>query len=130
MVHERCHVTETRHVLLVEDDAGIREFMAELLVDEGYDVTQAGDGNEGLAALDRHPPDVIVLDLMMPNLDGFGFRAGQRLRPNAREIPVILITARRSLGPDVEALEVDAILPKPFEVDTLISLLSRIAPSY
>lgn len=113
-------------MLLVEDDEGIRGFMADILTDEGYEISQAADGVEGLDALDRSRPDLIVLDLMMPNLDGFGFRAGQLARPAACDIPVVLITARRTLGPDVEAMGVASILPKPFEVEALISLVERL----
>ena len=116
----------TRRVLLVEDDAGIRGFVADLLTDEGYEVLQAADGLEGLAALDRWRPDVIVLDLMMPRLDGFGFRARQRARPDVSEVPVIVTSARQPIGPDVAALAPAAVVPKPFDADALVALVGRL----
>ena len=113
-------MAEKPRVLLVEDDAGIRSVMADVLADEGYEVREAGDGYEALAVLDRWRPDLIVLDLMMPNLDGFGFRRAQRARPDARDIPILVVTARPSLGAEVEALDAAAVIPKPFDVDTLV----------
>src|SRR5581483_10950225 len=70
-----------RRVLVVEDDRGIRDLLAAVLTDEGFDVRQAANGKEALAVLERWQPDAILLDLMMPVMDGWTFRREQRRRP-------------------------------------------------
>src|SRR5687767_11546587 len=87
-----------RRVMVVEDDEGIREALCDLLDTEGFAVTAAVHGADALsklrdATLSR--PDVILLDLMMPVMDGWSFRAEQRNDPSISQIPVIVITASR-----------------------------------
>jgi CheY-like chemotaxis protein len=105
-------------VLIIDDDSGSREALAELLVDEGYDVATAEDGAEGLAYLRvGHRPRVILLDLMMPGVDGWDFRAEQKRDEELAHIPVIAISAAGKL------LDADYSLRKPIEIDTLLTLL-------
>jgi len=108
-------------ILVVDDERDIRDVIAELLQDEGYDVEEAGDGAEALAkARDCHPL-VVLLDLMMPGMSGWEFRDRQRGDPQLAEIPVIVVSA---LG---KALGVDAAgyLQKPFDLDDLLSAVRR-----
>jgi CheY-like chemotaxis protein len=114
-------------VLVVEDDVGIRSFLADLLGDEGYQVREAEDGRAALPVLEAWRPDLIVLDLMMPNLDGFGFRAAQREQPETREIPVVVVTARQKLGAaELAELAPAAVLAKPFDAAALLGTIAEI----
>jgi CheY-like chemotaxis protein len=116
-----------RRVLVVEDDAGIRQVLREALAMEGYDVREAPDGAAALAALAAWRPDVIVLDLMMPVMDGWRLRAELLARPELRELPVIVVSASRHLDARTAELRAAAVLPKPFDVDRLIAEVERLA---
>jgi two-component system, OmpR family, response regulator CpxR len=114
-------------VLVVEDDFAIRETLRELLEDEGYDVSWASNGQEALDLLARRAPRVILLDLMMPVMDGWEFRLAQRRDPALARIPVVVISADHALDQKVAALAVDGWLAKPFELDALLTTLQRYA---
>ena len=113
-----------RRVLVVEDDEGIREALVDLLQSEGFSVTSAVHGADALQRLRSGAdlPDVILLDLMMPVLDGWAFRAEQRRDPKISEIPVVVITASRNT--DVAALSPKAFLKKPIDFDELLRVLA------
>ena len=108
-------------VLIVEDDAGIGESLVELLESEGYHVSWGRDGVEGLQLMAESEPDVMLLDLKMPRMDGFQFRAAQKIDPRHSGIPVIVLSAH------ARADEVDAaaFVPKPFDVPTLLDVVGR-----
>jgi CheY-like chemotaxis protein len=120
-----------RRVLVVDDDPGIRAFLIGALEDEGYEVRPAADGREALAIL-RAPwlPDAIVLDLYMPEMDGWAFRTAQLALPGpAAQVPVLVISASRNIGPRTADLRAAAVLEKPFELDDLLERLARIIES-
>jgi len=109
---------------LVEDDAGIREALAHLFEADGFEVTSYRDGFEALAAFDGGVvPDVIVLDLMMPNLDGWSFRVEQRRRRAVAGVPVIVVSANAS--PEARAIDAFAYLRKPLEYDAVRASVER-----
>jgi CheY-like chemotaxis protein len=114
-----------QHILIVDDDAGIRDTMAELLELEGFGVSSAREGEEGLLRIQERRPDVIVLDRFMPGLDGLQFVERLRADPLTRDIPVVLMTG---LAPDAgqRPLPVQAVLAKPFELEELLSTLRRL----
>jgi CheY-like chemotaxis protein len=112
-------------VLVVEDDFAIRETLRELLEDEGYDVSWASNGREALELLAHRAPRVILLDLMMPVMDGWEFRVAQQKDPALARIPVVVISADHALDQKVAALAVDGWLAKPFELDALLTTLRR-----
>jgi CheY-like chemotaxis protein len=120
-LHRSAERTSTR-VLIVEDDADIREALHELLEMAGYDASEAANGLEGLAAARRAPPDLIVLDLMMPVMDGWQFRRAQRSDPALASIPVIAISAS---GPS-SSIDADTYLEKPFALDRLVAEVARL----
>ncbi len=99
-------------MLVVEDDTAIRECIAEALEMEGDSVSQARDGREGQEACE-HPPNLIVLDLMVPGMNGWQFRAAQKKDPAFADIPVIITSAVAEPWSDME--EVAALFPKPFD---------------
>ncbi len=108
-------------ILVVDDDPSIRGFLAEALADEGYDVKVAGNGQEALAVASQWQPDLILLDLMMPVLDGWGFREAQRRIERLATVPVIVLSATRDLPARTEQLEPARVFPKPFDLDTLLA---------
>jgi CheY-like chemotaxis protein len=108
-------------VLVVEDDDGIGESLVELLELEGYEVRWARDGVDGLALMHERRPDLILLDLLMPRMDGFQFRTVQKSEPEYRDVPVIILSAH------ARADEVDAadFVQKPFDIPALLSTVER-----
>ncbi len=114
-----------RHVLIIEDDADVRSAIADALAGEGHSVAEAGDGIEGLERARDHRPDVILLDLMMPGMDGWAFREAQRRDGELAGVPVVIISA--CLPEDLLALDAAARLDKPFDLENLLALLDRLA---
>ena len=112
-------------VLVVEDDAALRKVLELRLGLEGFDVTVASDGQAGLDALADVDPDVVVTDLMMPRVDGFGFCRGARHREASRDLPIIVLTARQKDGEIERLLELGDItfMTKPFDAPLLTSTL-------
>ena len=114
-------------VLLVDDDAAIRLAVEELLVDEGYTVHAAQNGSEALSLLReaRLLPAVILLDLMMPVMDGWSFRRAQVCDPRLAPIPVVVLSADAGMARNVAALDVDGVLAKPLRLETLLTTVAR-----
>ncbi|MBV9473476.1 MAG: response regulator transcription factor [Solirubrobacterales bacterium] len=110
-------------VLVVDDDPPLRRMLARTLSAEGYEVTVAGDGGGALAEAERTAPDVIVLDVAMPGLDGL--TVARRLRSKGLPTPILMLTARDAVPDRVAGLEAgaDDYLVKPFAVQELIARL-------
>ncbi len=110
-------------VLIVEDDKGVRESLARALRYEGYDVESAPDGIEAMQVLDRVGVDVIVLDVMMPVMDGL--EVCRRIRTRGDTTPVLMLTARHEVSDRVAGLDAgaDDYLVKPFALDELFARL-------
>lgn len=113
-------------ILVIEDDLAIRGLLVDVLGDEGYSVRAVGDGEEALALLETWQPSLIILDQLMPRMDGAAFRAIQRTRPELAAIPTILLSAARDLSEQGSALDVTATMPKPFNLDDLLALATRL----
>jgi DNA-binding response OmpR family regulator len=116
-------------VLVVEDDAALRKVLELRLGLEGFDVSSAHDGQAGLEALDREQPDVIITDLMMPRVDGFGFCRIARHRRSSRELPIVVLTARQRDSEIDRLLELGDItfMTKPFDAQLLTATLRELA---
>ena len=110
-------------ILVVDDDASIRRMLDRALGAEGYEVELAADGGAALASLERSVPDLVVLDVAMPGLDGLA--VCRRLRAKGLAIPVLLLTARDAVPDRVEGLDAgaDDYLVKPFATEELIARL-------
>lgn len=102
-----------KDVLVVDDEATIREVLRRYLEREGFQVTEAADGEEALAAVESGPPDLVVLDLMLPGLDGLTL--ARRLQTGF-DVPVVMLTAKGELRDRIEGLQVgaDDYIVKPF----------------
>jgi CheY-like chemotaxis protein len=108
-------------VLVVDDDRDIRDLLVEVLSGEGYVVSSAADGRRALAEAHASRPDVILLDLMMPVMNGWEFREAQLGDPDLAGIPVIVISAFDS------TLNVAAVLRKPFLLEDILDTVQRLA---
>ncbi|MDB5986457.1 MAG: chemotaxis protein CheY [Nevskia sp.] len=113
-------------VLLAEDNADMRDLVRRLLETGGYVVETVGDGQAALASLRRSQPDLLLSDVMMPQLDGIGLLRQLRADPKLRELPVILLSARAGNDAQVDALGVgaDDYLTKPFSASELLARVS------
>ena len=123
-----AEVTKKR-VLVIDDDMPLRGMLAAALRRHGFQVLLAGDGAEGQRALTIHHPDVVLLDLAMPNVNGWDFL--QRLRETGRlgRTPIIVVSAHLRVDPQaVLQMGVSAILPKPFNLPDLINLIEHLLP--
>lgn len=113
-----------RSILIVEDDADIRATLGDVLEDEGYTVSAVANGREALDYLREHlSTSVVLLDLMMPVMDGFKFRTEQKNDPLLASIPVVVMTARGPLEPG--AIDVQDIVPKPLKLPALFEAILR-----
>jgi two-component system response regulator MprA len=110
-------------VLVVDDDPGVRDSLRRSLVFNGYDVELAEDGQRALSAIALRRPDAVVLDVMMPALDGL--ETCRRLRAAGEDIPVLMLTARESISDRVAGLDAgaDDYLVKPFALEELLARL-------
>ncbi len=111
----------TKRVLIVEDEEAVRELEKFILETQGYEVMEARDGLEGLAKAEFRKPDLILLDLMMPDVSGGRMFDEMKRHPTTTGIPIIVVTGK----PDAHEMFDDTIGPdnvimKPFEADTLL----------
>ncbi|MBN1204795.1 MAG: response regulator [Myxococcaceae bacterium] len=113
-------------ILVVDDDPDILEALSEILEAEGFEIRRARNGKEALERLEPDPPQLILLDLMMPVMDGWEFAQRMRQRPPAvASIPLIVLSADRNVGS--KALDIGAVghLAKPFELNDLLDMVRR-----
>jgi two-component system response regulator MprA len=121
-------------ILVVDDDQAVRDSLRRSLAFNGYEVEVAGDGLAALESIARQRPDAVVLDVMMPRLDGL--EACRRLRSAGEDLPILVLTARDAVSDRVAGLDAgaDDYLPKPFALEELLArlraLLRRALPAY
>ena len=115
-------------VLLVEDEDQLRRVMKDLLQREGYTVAEARDGIQALDEVDRHAPDVILLDLNLPGIDGYSVLSQLRSRPATREIPIMVLTAKGDEDNEVRVFELgaDDFVTKPFRARALTARIEAV----
>jgi DNA-binding response OmpR family regulator len=120
--------TDSRRVLVVEDDPSIRELVSLHLGLDGYRVTAVADGREGLQLAQQQPFDVLILDLMLPGLDGISLCRAVRREGANRDIPILMLTARGEESDKVVGLEsgADDYLTKPFGVRELVARVNAL----
>src|SRR5437588_8956648 len=113
-------------ILEVEDEPSLRELVAEVLGMVGYSVETAVNGQEALEKIERTHPALILLDMRMPVLDGWG--VARKLRERGNQIPIVVMTAAQSAQRWAEEIGADGFLGKPFEIDDLIDIVGRFTP--
>ena len=118
-----AEATPRQHVLVVEDDRAVRESLRRSLEFNGYQVSTASDGAEALAGISGINPDAVVMDVMMPRLDGL--ETTKALRKVGNAVPILVLTARDAVGDRVEGLDAgaDDYLTKPFALEELLARL-------
>ena len=114
-------------VLLADDDARLRQFLELELSEEGYGVRSCGDGIDALTQIRLEPPDLVILDWMLPDLSGV--EVCQRLRATGLQVPVLMLTGRDAVQDRVQALDAgaDDYLVKPFSIEELLARLRALA---
>ena len=116
-------------VLIVDDDADLRKYVRASLEAEGYTVREAGSAEEGLAALDEEPPDLILLDVMMPKVDGWEMLRRVQERHDVGAIPVIMFSGRVDEGAEEAASRgAQAFIGKPFDPESLVESTKQLLP--
>ena len=120
-------VEPTRRVLVVDDEETIRELIADTLREADFHIRTAANGARALEIMHDWVPHLIVLDLMMPRLDGLSFVELMRLNPKLSSIPVVLVTAAYAADAAAEHVGAQAYLTKPFELDELLRVVHGLA---
>jgi CheY-like chemotaxis protein len=124
---ERRHTTRPQHVLIVDDSEDIREMWKAWLTFWGFAVQEARDGAEALRKAQTHKPDLVLMDLWMPVLDGFTATARLREDPALADVPVLALSAVSQPSAPQQAKDAgcDAFLPKPLQPDDLLEHLRQ-----
>jgi two-component system phosphate regulon response regulator PhoB len=118
-------MTETprpsHRILLIEDDGWIRTFLRDVLSDQGYAVVEAADGRTGLRLAAEQCPELVLLDLAMPEFTGVDVLHGLRREPRTQNVPVLVLSAFRAVLPLPEQTPVRGVLAKPIDVAVLLA---------
>jgi len=126
---KRVADVDRKRVLVIDDDLPLRGMLAAALRQHGFRVLLAGDGAEGHRALLIHKPDVVLLDLAMPNVNGWDFLQKLQETGHLGSFPIIVVSAHLRSDPKaVLQMGVSAILPKPFNLPDLIGLIEHLSP--
>jgi two-component system, cell cycle response regulator DivK len=117
-------------VLVIEDHEDNRRIMHDLLTSKGYEVIEAVNGLEGVDAAEIHRPDLILLDIQLPGIDGYEATRRIKANPDLQKIPVIVVTSYAMSGDDVKAFEAgcDAYVAKPFSPRMLLAKIREYLP--
>jgi len=118
---------EPPKILVVDDETAIRNLLIDLLGDEGYTVVAAANGRAALAIAQQQRPDLILMDVMMPELDGLETMQHIRALPESGNVPIILMSAAHHLAPNVT--DTVAFITKPFNLDHVLAVVARMLPA-
>ena len=121
---------ENHHILIVEDEESLLKLESILLSSKGYKVTGVRDGLAALSEIEKCRPDLILLDIMMPGIDGFEVCRRIKGNPDTRDIPIVMLTAKKSAADQARGTEVgaDAYITKPFKSLRIIDVISGLLP--
>ncbi len=117
---------QAQTILVVEDDLAIQSLIIDLLAEENYNVRAAGDGQDALTLLQGWRPDLIILDQVMPRMDGTALRTALQHCSILAQIPVILVSAMRDLLIQEQDRTVAAIITKPFDLDQFLCIVRQV----
>jgi CheY-like chemotaxis protein len=115
-----------RPILIIDDDPAIRATVAEILMSEGYSVATASNGADGLTSLDRLDPVLVLLDMRMPILDGWGF--ARALHARGIQVPILVMTAAQDARRWAREIDAEGFVAKPFELLDLLDAVGRFVP--
>ena len=117
-------------ILVVDDDAAVRDVLRTTLARGGYDVLAAASGMEGLVRAQEERPDLVLLDVMMPGMDGWEVLKLLKLDPATRDIPVVIVSVRAEPRDRIRALQEGAVdyVAKPFAVEELLAAVAAALP--
>ena len=120
----------SKRILVVEDHEDNRRIMRDLLTSSGYEVIEAVTGIEGVTAAETHRPDLILMDIQLPGIDGYEATRQIKANPNLRKVPIIVVTSYALSGDDVKAFEAgcDAYVAKPFSPRELLAKIREYVP--
>ncbi|MFM6040264.1 MAG: response regulator [Sphaerospermopsis kisseleviana] len=115
-------------LLLVDDAPGLREAVKDYLQESGFSVQVASNAREGWELMQQNTPDLVISDIMMPQVDGYQFLKQLREDPRFHALPVVFLTAKGMTGDRIQGYQagVDAYLPKPFDPDELIAIVENL----
>ncbi|CDN10052.1 MAG: response regulator transcription factor [Richelia sp.] len=115
-------------LLLVDDEPGLREAVREYLQESGFNVQVASNANQGWDMMQQITPDLVISDIMMPQVDGYQFLKQVREDPRFHSLPVIFLTAKGMTSDRIQGYQagVDAYLPKPFDPDELVAIVENL----
>jgi DNA-binding NarL/FixJ family response regulator len=115
-------------LLLVDDEPGLREAVKDYLQESGFIVQVASNAREGWELMQQNTPDLVISDIMMPQVDGYQFLKQLREDPRFQALPVVFLTAKGMTGDRIQGYQagVDAYLPKPFDPDELIAIVENL----
>ena len=114
----------SRYILIVDDDPEILETICAFLAWEGYSVATASNGAEALQTVERIRPALVLLDMRMPILDGWGF--ARELRQRGIQLPIVVMTAAQDAQAWAREISAAGCLPKPFDLDDLVAAVKRL----
>jgi two-component system chemotaxis response regulator CheY len=125
IMHEnRGSHSQGGYVLVVEDDQSLCDVVVDVLQDEGYSTYAASNGLEALTHIKRERPELVLLDLMMPLMDGWELASALRSDPEWSDIPIVVMTADHDAERKRRELGAEAALPKPFDIEELSELVA------
>jgi two-component system OmpR family response regulator len=118
---EERHMVQRKRILYIEDETDLQWLVKHILESVGgFEVLVCGTGAEGLRAMETFNPDLVLLDVMMPEMDGFGVLRALRARPDGASVPVVFLTARTQENNEYLDLGADGVIAKPFEPGSLV----------
>lgn len=115
-------------LLLVDDEPGLREAVQAYLEDSDFDVQVASNARDAWEILQKNPPDLVITDIMMPQVDGYQFLKQMREDPRFKALPVVFLTARGMKSDRIQGYQAgcDAYIPKPFDPDELVAIVGNL----
>jgi len=116
------------HVIVVDDEPSIREICADVLSSEGYQVSTAKNGREAVEMVAHEPVDLVLMDIMMPVMDGLSACKAIKADERSRDVPVVIMSAAHNLRERVAEVQgiAAAVVPKPFDFDQLLETVGRL----
>ena len=114
-----------KKILIVDDEADIVRLLQTRLEANGYEVSTAGDGRSGLERMEGDRPDLILLDVMMPRMDGFSFVKELRKQEHQQAVPIIVLTAKEMMSDIFKMEGVSDYIVKPFETEQLLATIQK-----